>query len=400
MAFAVDGTRIVGTAAGNAVMWTPRDQEPRCGSATAVSLTVSGGGQAGTSITVPQGSAVTAQAVLSGTSIASAGGTLTYSAHTDAACTAGTVAAGTKQVSAGKVGASDPLTPEPGSYWWKAAYGGDADHDPSTACVGPVVVTAVAPGEPVVRFSTDALTVAEEAAEVHLEAVQTGDASGTATVGYATADGSATAGPDYTATSGTLTFGPGVTSRTILVPVIDDGTAEPDETFTVSLASPAGATLGAPATVSVTVTASDGAPVVDALLSASRTRGYVGDDVFNLSGRGQTVTRVVHRGHTATFYARIVNDGPGTATFALASGRAPSGTRVTFARGGRDITAAVTSRTGWRVRLAPGHAATVVIRATVRHRTGAHATKVVRVEALLPGGTIGDVVRAVTRVHP
>ena len=60
------------------------------------------------------------------------------------------------------------------------------------------------------------------------------------TVNYTTVDGTAIADEDYTATSGTLRFAPGDTSKTIRVPVLEDATAEPVETFTVVLSNPAG----------------------------------------------------------------------------------------------------------------------------------------------------------------
>ncbi|MFN8094776.1 MAG: Calx-beta domain-containing protein [Vicinamibacteria bacterium] len=65
----------------------------------------------------------------------------------------------------------------------------------------------------------------------------------TVTVAYATANGTATAGSDYVAQSGTLTFTAGQTSKTIAVVVNGDTTVEPNETFTVTLSSPSGATL-------------------------------------------------------------------------------------------------------------------------------------------------------------
>src|SRR6185295_12432428 len=64
------------------------------------------------------------------------------------------------------------------------------------------------------------------------------------TVQYATTNGSAQAGTDYMATSGTLTFAAGETSKPIVVPILGDTTSEPDETFSVTLANPIGATLG------------------------------------------------------------------------------------------------------------------------------------------------------------
>ena len=67
-----------------------------------------------------------------------------------------------------------------------------------------------------------------------------------ATVHWATADGTATAGSDYTAGSGTLTFDPGVTSMPVSVDVTGDTAYEPDETFSVTLSSPTGSTVGTP----------------------------------------------------------------------------------------------------------------------------------------------------------
>ena len=64
------------------------------------------------------------------------------------------------------------------------------------------------------------------------------------TVKYATANGSAMAGSDYVTASGSLTFPTGSTRQEVAVTVIGDATVEPDETFTLMLSSPQGATLG------------------------------------------------------------------------------------------------------------------------------------------------------------
>jgi hypothetical protein len=63
------------------------------------------------------------------------------------------------------------------------------------------------------------------------------------TVGYTTANGTAVAGGDYTAATGTVTFSPGETSKAIVVSVLGDTAVEPDETLTVSLSNPVGATI-------------------------------------------------------------------------------------------------------------------------------------------------------------
>ncbi|BCM92548.1 serine/threonine-protein kinase PknD [Abditibacteriota bacterium] len=75
---------------------------------------------------------------------------------------------------------------------------------------------------------------------------RTGDTSLDSTVTVATADGSATAGSDYVAIPATnYTFVAGDnTAKTINVTINGDTTFEADETFTLNLSTPLGATLG------------------------------------------------------------------------------------------------------------------------------------------------------------
>ncbi|MCE9563258.1 MAG: hypothetical protein K8U57_14535 [Planctomycetes bacterium] len=65
----------------------------------------------------------------------------------------------------------------------------------------------------------------------------------TTTVSYATEDDTATAPDDYAATNGTLTFAPGETSQTVSVTVVGDSDFEDDETFSLVLSDPVGATI-------------------------------------------------------------------------------------------------------------------------------------------------------------
>ncbi|MGH2712970.1 MAG: Calx-beta domain-containing protein, partial [Thermoleophilaceae bacterium] len=62
-------------------------------------------------------------------------------------------------------------------------------------------------------------------------------------VDYTTQDGTANAPGDYTAKSGTLTFNPGVTSKLVLVDLIDDSVDEATEQFTLELSNPQRATI-------------------------------------------------------------------------------------------------------------------------------------------------------------
>lgn len=63
-------------------------------------------------------------------------------------------------------------------------------------------------------------------------------------VDYATANGNAIAGSDYIATSGTLIFALGEASKTIIVSTIADKIAEPEESFTLTLAHAVNAVIG------------------------------------------------------------------------------------------------------------------------------------------------------------
>ena len=81
------------------------------------------------------------------------------------------------------------------------------------------------------------------------------------TVKYATANGTATAGSDYTATNGTLTIPAGQTTGQIKVPVGGDTVDEGDETLTLTLTEPEGATL-ADGEATGTITDDDGTPAL------------------------------------------------------------------------------------------------------------------------------------------
>ena len=160
------------------------------------------------------------------------------------------------------------------------------------------------------------------------------------TVNYATANGTATAGSDYTANSGTLTFTQTAAgSQTFTVSTMEDTQDESDETFTVSISSPAGGGGAAPAlgtsSVTTTITDDDNAPTgitlsaspstlgeddsatsitVTATLNGGTTRAEA--TVVNLS-RGGTATAGTGKDYTATALASITippNTASGTGT--------------------------------------------------------------------------------------
>src|SRR6185436_19827705 len=69
--------------------------------------------------------------------------------------------------------------------------------------------------------------------------IQLNQTSGRAVfVNFATANGTATSGSDYTVSTGTLTFNVGQTVKQVEVPILTDGTNEPDENFFLNLTAP------------------------------------------------------------------------------------------------------------------------------------------------------------------
>ncbi|MGA9572856.1 MAG: IPTL-CTERM sorting domain-containing protein, partial [Lysobacterales bacterium] len=108
-------------------------------------------------------------------------------------------------------------------------------------------------------FDPIAILVSEATGDASLFVTRTGGTDGTVTIDYETQAGSASSPADFASVSGTLSWADGVGgNRLISVPVVDDSTVEPTETFTVRFipASETGTdglpTVGAsPATVSI-----------------------------------------------------------------------------------------------------------------------------------------------------
>ena len=123
------------------------------------------------------------------------------------------------------------------------------------------------------QFSAASFAVIEGIGMATITVVRQGGTNGNLSVEYATENGTATAGQDYTAASGTLNFSNGETSKTIQIPISDDGVTETDETFTVALRNGSSLeALGAPSVQTVTIqdhgtvpfiTIFDAAPVVE-----------------------------------------------------------------------------------------------------------------------------------------
>lgn len=128
-----------------------------------------------------------------------------------------------------------------------------SEFSPCIAIVGSGTPT---PGT--LQFAAAGYNVAENAGSVDVVVTRSGGSSGAASATLATADGGALAGSDYTAVSATLNWADGdAAPKHVAIPILDDAVAEGEEQFTVLLSAASGATLGTPATATITIVDDD-----------------------------------------------------------------------------------------------------------------------------------------------
>jgi hypothetical protein len=121
---------------------------------------------------------------------------------------------------------------------------------------------------PVLNLSQPSYVVGEGGVIIAVNVQRSGDTSHASTVFYATSDtfglndcanatGAASARCDYTISIGKLNFAAGEQLKTVNVSIVDDSYADGTETFTFTLSSPTGATLGSTASATITITDND-----------------------------------------------------------------------------------------------------------------------------------------------
>jgi len=123
-------------------------------------------------------------------------------------------------------------------------------------------------GTPVVNAAD--FGIGEGGSRATLTITRIGSSANAATVEYITRDsagltncnvfnGIASSRCDYGTTLGSVRFDAGETTKTVTVPIVDDGFAEGPETFTVAVRNSTGAGIGAPSRAIVTITDNDSA---------------------------------------------------------------------------------------------------------------------------------------------
>lgn len=130
--------------------------------------------------------------------------------------------------------------------------GGATLASPDTATVT-IRDNEVRPGA--LQFEAAAYRVVENTGVVKVTVNRVDGTDNAVTVRYSTNQGTAISGSDYNAVSGTLSWAAGdATPRVLTIQILDDGSFESDETFSVALSQPTdGAVLGGPATTTVTI---------------------------------------------------------------------------------------------------------------------------------------------------
>jgi hypothetical protein len=108
-----------------------------------------------------------------------------------------------------------------------------------------------------IQFSSASYNVNEDDGLVTITVTRSGDTSRSASVAYFSMDGSAVNGSDYTAVSGTLIFAAGESSKSFIVLIANDASAESTETFSVKLSNVLNADLGTPNVAVVSITDND-----------------------------------------------------------------------------------------------------------------------------------------------
>lgn len=110
---------------------------------------------------------------------------------------------------------------------------------------------------PVLSLRAASATASEGDGSARITVDRGGSTAAAVSATIATTDGSATAGTDYGATTTTVTVPAGAASTVVQIPLIQDTLDESDETFTVALSQPVGATLTSPASAVVTIVDDD-----------------------------------------------------------------------------------------------------------------------------------------------
>ncbi|HSV37948.1 MAG TPA: DUF4091 domain-containing protein, partial [Nocardioidaceae bacterium] len=186
---------------------------------------------------------------------------------------------------------------------------------------------------------------------------RSGDLSQPSSVAYTL--GGTAQGDDYhdDTPGGVVAFGVGSAESLIYLDVVQDAVDESDETITVTLHDPVGAAI-LDGSALLTILDDDG-PVAppatylpDVLLKKAG-GSYVGGNVRNRTGAGQTVTITAKRGVAKTVYLLVQNDGNVADSYSVVGTRSQRGFSTRYFLGSADVTGSVGTGTATSGALGP-----------------------------------------------
>jgi uncharacterized delta-60 repeat protein len=129
----------------------------------------------------------------------------------------------------------------------------------TSSAVLTIVDNDFSPGS--LRFSASSYTVSEKGTNAVITVNRVNGFTGIVAVDFATSDGTAKAGVKYVKTATRLAFADGETSKTVLIPIIDETAVEGDQSVILTLSNVSGgATLGSPSTVALSIIDDDFGP--------------------------------------------------------------------------------------------------------------------------------------------
>ena len=107
-----------------------------------------------------------------------------------------------------------------------------------------VIAPSDAPAVAMPVISASSIAAREGSAYLEFDVVLSAPSTQVVSVSYNNSNATALNGSDYAARAGSLVFQPGETIHTVKIPLLDNLTVEPTETFGLNLFSPVNATVG------------------------------------------------------------------------------------------------------------------------------------------------------------
>lgn len=123
------------------------------------------------------------------------------------------------------------------------------------------------------------------------------------------------------------------------------GLSNASHTFYVRALDAAGNVDATPASSTWTVAAGPPRYLPDGMIRPSSSSIYAGNNIYNTTGLGQSASRTVAVGYTATYYVKLQNDGTGADALRVSGCSGASGFTVTYKAGLTNITTQVAAGT-------------------------------------------------------